>query len=91
MNSRTSTLRRGLCAVGAAATLGLVLAGPAAARPEPGEPAPTVVTETLPPPPVDDNALDLLQVGGGILAGLALAGAGMAVASRRRHAAPTPA
>ena len=36
--------------------------------------------------PIDDNAIEVLQLGAGILAGVALAGAGMAVASRRRHA-----
>ncbi|KGN33946.1 hypothetical protein N802_07390 [Knoellia sinensis KCTC 19936] len=37
---------------------------------------------------VDDNAIEVLQVGAGVLAGLALGGAGIAVASRRhRHAA----
>lgn len=92
MNARTSTIRRGACALGAAAALGLTLAGPANARPEPGEPVPTVViTDPPPPEPRDDNALELLQVGGGVLAGLALAGAGWAMASRRHHASPHPA
>ncbi len=35
---------------------------------------------------VDDNAVEYLQLGAGVLAGLGLGGAGMAVASRRRHA-----
>jgi hypothetical protein len=39
---------------------------------------------------VDDNAVEVLQLGGGLLAGIALAGAGMAAASRRGHA-PHPA
>jgi ABC-type sugar transport system substrate-binding protein len=89
MNTRTSTVRRGFCALGAAATLGLALAGPAAARPEPGEPVspkPIILVHK-----VDDNAFELFQVGGGILAGLALAGAGRAVASRRDHAGLHPA
>lgn len=84
-----STLQRGACTLAAAATLGLALAGPASARPDPGEPVPTPsgsvhVIET----PVDDNAVELLQVGGGLAAGLALAGAAAALASRRRHATP---
>lgn len=36
---------------------------------------------------IDDNAVEVLQLGAGILAGVALAGAGMALASRRTHAA----
>lgn len=93
MNTRTSTLRRGFCALGAAAALGLGLAGPANAvvLPDP-------IGSGVPPKgpfaievPIDDNALELLQVGGGILAGLALAGAGMAVATRRQHAHLSPA
>lgn len=92
MNTRTSAVRRGFCAVGAAAALGLGIAGPADARPEPGEPVPTVVITDPPPPgPRDDSALEWVQVGGGVLAGLALAGAGWAMASRRQHAGPHPA
>ena len=96
MNTRTTTVRRGLCVLGAAATLGLALAGPATARPEPGEPVGSCTEAVQPAPrtlsvPVDDNALELFQVGGGVLAGLALAGAGAAVVSRRHHIDPTPA
>ena len=76
-----------------ALALALVLAGPASAVVEPDP-----IGSALPPESpgvstvlVDDDAVELLQVGGGILAGLALAGAGLAVASRRRHAAPGPA
>jgi hypothetical protein len=90
-----STLRRTICTLGAAATLGLVLAGPASARPEPGDPVGSSGTATPGPAiirvPVDDNALELVQLGGGVLAGLALAGAGRAMASRRQHAHPIPA
>lgn len=86
MNARTSTLRRTCCAVGAAATLGFALAAPASAVVEPG-PGPGV-TPTVVVIPVDDDALELMQLGGGILAGLALAGAGAALVSRRHHAAP---
>ena len=34
----------------------------------------------------DDNALEYVQLGAGVLAGIALTGAGMAAASRRGHA-----
>jgi hypothetical protein len=37
---------------------------------------------------IDDNAVEYVQLGGGVLAGIALAGAGMAMASRRSHAHP---
>jgi hypothetical protein len=40
---------------------------------------------------VDDNALEYLQIGGGLLAGMALAGAGAALVSRRNHAHVRPA
>jgi F0F1-type ATP synthase membrane subunit c/vacuolar-type H+-ATPase subunit K len=92
MNAHT-TLRRSLCALGATAALGLALASPALAEVEPG-PGGRSQTTTVTKPyevPVDDNALEPAQLGAGILAGLALAGAGMAVASRRRHAALHPA
>lgn len=90
-----TTLRRSLCAAGAAAALGLSVAGPASARFEPGEPvgtprSGTTVTRTI-GVPIDDNALELVQLGGGVLAGIALAGAGMALASRRHHAGAHPA
>ncbi|AXG14625.1 hypothetical protein [Intrasporangium calvum] len=96
MNARTSSLRRTCCALGAAATLGLALAAPASAvvLPDPigsglppEQPSPGGVITVA----IDDNALELLQVGGGLLAGLALAGAGVALASRRHHSDPAPA
>ena len=50
---------------------------------------------SAPIPPVivfiDDDALELLLVGAGLLAGLSLAGAGAAMVSRRHHRDPTPA
>lgn len=36
---------------------------------------------------IDDNGVEVLQLGAGVLAGVALAGAGMALASRRAHVA----
>jgi hypothetical protein len=92
MNTRTNTVRRGLCTFGAAAALGLGFAGPASAVVLPD---PIGRSEVAPPsgPTVffDDNALEWVQVGGGVLAGIALAGAGAALASRRHHASPHPA
>lgn len=44
------------------------------------------VGSSLPSPvvlPVDDNAVEYLQLGAGVLAGIGLAGAGLAAASRR--------
>ena len=94
--SATSTFRRSAAAVGAAGILALSLAGPASARPDPstgelprcsvgcfegGTTSGGLATIT-----VDDNAFEVLQLGAGVLAGIALAGAGMAVASRRSHA-----
>lgn len=85
-------LRRSLCALGAAAALGLGVASPANARFEPGDPIGSSAAVPAPRPStivyVDDNALEVLQVGGGVLAGLALAGAGWAMASRRHGASP---
>lgn len=95
--SRSTTLRRGAAALGASTLIALSLSGPASARMLPGtgsqqelgcttacyqggDPAgaPRVVR-------IDNNAIEYLQLGGGLLAGIALAGAGMAVASRRGH------
>lgn len=53
----------------------------------PVDPSPPVVARML----VGDNAVEPLQLGAGVLAGVALAGAGLAVASRRRHAPAHPA
>lgn len=84
--------------MGASGLIALSLAGPASARPDPGtggwqelrctngcyeggtsgsDPTQYVV--------LDDNAVEFLQLGAGLLAGIAFAGAGMAVASRRNH------
>jgi hypothetical protein len=83
--------------MGASGLIALSLAGPSSARPDPGtggsqelrcttgcyeggtsggEPTQYVV--------LDDNAVEFLQLGAGLLAGIALAG-GVAVASRRNH------
>ncbi|HEX5428321.1 MAG TPA: hypothetical protein VFX00_08340 [Pedococcus sp.] len=96
--SRFTTFRRGAAALGSAGLIALSLAGPAAARQVPGTGSQqelgcttgcyqggTVSGGSPRPIPRDDNALEYLQLGGGVLAGIALAGAGMAVATRRTH------
>ncbi|HEY7722340.1 MAG TPA: hypothetical protein VIB11_10920 [Pedococcus sp.] len=97
--SHLTTIRRGAAAAGATGLIALSLAGPAAARPDPGTGGPHEWPAWSQPyqggqgsasttafVAVDDNAVELLQLGAGLLAGVALAGAGMAVASRRHHA-----
>lgn len=94
-----TTFRRGAAAAGATGLVALALAGPASARPLPGTGSPDEQRCTTAcfeggtgsggfarTVAVDDNAIELLQLGGGLVAGVALAGAGMAVASRRTHA-----
>lgn len=99
--SHTTTIRRSAALFAATGLIALSMAGPASAREVPGNGdwadqhcsvscyegsnttgAGTPVTEVF---RVDDNAIELLQLGAGLLAGVALAGAGMAVASRRSH------
>jgi hypothetical protein len=92
-----STFRRGASALGASALIALSLAGPASARPDPGtgglhewpqwsEPYVGGTGSTGPAANIDSNVPEYLQLGAGVLAGIALAGAGLAVASRRSHA-----
>ncbi len=99
--SNTTSIRRAACIAGATGLLALSMAGPASARQDPGTGSlkeqrcttscytpsaggggGTVTTNG----PTDDNAIEVLQLGAGILAGVALAGAGAVVASRRTHA-----
>ncbi len=103
--SHTTPARRTASALAASALLALVVAAPAAARPDPGtggtDPRPNAVrgpdagttgNGTRPTiVVVDDDAVEVLQIGAGILAGLALAGAGAAMVSRRTHRDPSPA
>jgi hypothetical protein len=94
--SHTISVRRIGSALGACALTALILAAPAAAQPDPGTggrdfPVSSAPGPQSPLPPVDDDALELLQVGAGLLAGVALAGAGAALVSRRHHGHPTPA
>jgi len=99
--SRFTTFHRAAATVGASGLIALSLAGPAAARPDPGtgsqqefrctnscfsggdtqqQPRPITV------PRLDESGVEYVQLGAGLVAGLALAGAGVAFASRRSHA-----
>jgi hypothetical protein len=95
--SHTSSVRRAACITGATGLIALSMGGPASARPDPGtggfhEHDCTVTCyqgpesgTSIPTPPVDGNGIEVLQLGAGLLAGIALAGAGMSVATRRSH------
>ena len=104
--SNTTSIRRAASIAGATGLIALSMAGPASARPNPGNGGPedshcttscfeggtTQGPSTAGFTPPDGGGFEVLQLGAGILAGLALAGAGMAVASRRTHGhAPHPA
>jgi hypothetical protein len=95
--ARTTHIRRALTVAGATGILAFSVVGPASARPDPGNGSQSEwscrtdcyeggttpgLTNTV---TVDDNAIEMLQLGGGVLAGLALAGAGAALVSRRSH------
>jgi len=95
--SAQSALRRSSAALGAAGVLALAVVGPAAARPDPGPgDIPRCTTGcfagqdghslNLPPATqVVEGGVQVVQLGAGVLAGVVLAGAGMAVAARRTH------
>jgi hypothetical protein len=97
MMSRFTAFQRAAAATGATGLIALSLAGPASARPDPGTGELPRCTSgcyqggtgpgtTPPPASTGSDGIEYLQLGAGILAGIALAGAGMAVASRRNHA-----
>ena len=89
------SIRRAAAVAGAAGLIALSLAGPAAARPDPGTggshegSALSSVSTGADEEPIrqvlriDDDALEYLQLGAGVAAGLALAGAGGLIVSRR--------
>ncbi|WP_161988529.1 hypothetical protein [Pedococcus bigeumensis] len=98
--SNTTSIRRAASILGATGLIALSMAGTASAREVPGnggaeelrcstncyqgpDAQPTNLTTIL---RVDDNAIEVLQLGAGLFAGIALAGAGAALASRRTHA-----
>ena len=99
--SHSISIRRSAAILGATGLIALSMAGPATARQVPGDGdwadqhcsvncyeggttgrAGTSSTQVF---KVDDNAVEYLQLGAGLLAGIALAGAGMAATSRRSH------
>ncbi len=98
--SRNTAFRRGAAAIGASGLIALSLAGPAAARPDPGtgdlhQQSPAIVVDSPTVTPmtqvlkIDDNAVEYLQLGAGVAAGLAFGGAGMLLVSRRAHGRDT--
>jgi hypothetical protein len=97
--SNTTSIRRSASVLGATGLIALSLAGPASAREVPGNGswadqhcstscfqggAPAGNQQT-PSTSISDNGVQVLQLGAGVLAGLALAGAGAAAFSRRSH------
>ena len=97
--SHTTSTRRSAAILGATGLIALSIAAPASARQVPGNgdwadqhcsvncyegPSGSggVTTPTI---AIDDNGVEVLQLGAGLLAGLALAGAGAAAFSRRTH------
>jgi hypothetical protein len=97
--SHTTTIRRSATILGATGLVALSMAGPASARQVPGNGdwadqhcstscyvgGTTGVSQRTPSIGIDDNGVEVLQLGAGLLAGLALAGAGAAAFSRRNH------
>lgn len=95
--SRLTAFRRGAAAAGATGLIALSLAGPTWARPDPGtgelphctsgcfEGGKTPTNGPTPPFTADNKGVGYLQLGAGVLAGLAL-GAGVGVISRNSHA-----
>jgi hypothetical protein len=96
--SHTTSIRRSASVLGVTGLIALSLAGPASARQVPGNgdwadqhcsvncyegPAPAGSSTRV--IRIDDNAVEVLQLGAGLLAGFALAGAGAAAFSRRSH------
>ena len=94
--SHITSIRRAATTIGATGLIAIALAGPASARPDPGTgsaaeqhcsvscyPGPDNAAPAAATPAADDNGIEVFQLGAGLLAGLALAGAGIAVASRR--------
>jgi hypothetical protein len=101
--SHTTSIRRSAGLLGASGLIALSMAAPASAREVPGngdwadqhcstncyEGGTTGVGRGTPSISIDDNGVEVLQLGAGLLAGLALAGAGAAAFSRRGHSHAT--
>jgi hypothetical protein len=95
--SHTTSIRRSAGLLGASGLIALSMAAPASAREVPGngdwadqhcstncyEGGTTGVGRGTPSISIDDTGVEVLQLGAGLLAGLALAGAGAAAFSRR--------
>lgn len=93
--SQPTAIRRTAAAAGATGLIALSLAGPAAARPDPGTGdlsrctsgcyqggSATPISAVVTP---DSTAVDYVQLGAGVLAGIALTGFALTVTSRRSH------
>lgn len=89
------TIRRLAAAVTVSGCTVLILAAPAQAKPDWGERTSTDGSSTIVREvtvPVDDNSLELLQIGLGALAGIGVAGAGAAaINARQNRRRPQPA
>jgi hypothetical protein len=97
--SHTTRIRRSASVLGATGLIALSMAGQASARDLPGngdwadqhcstscyEGGTLLNTNPAPAPRVDGGAVEYVQLGAGLLAGIALAGAGAAAFSRRTH------
>ena len=97
--SHTTSLRRSASLLGATGLIALSMAGPASAREVPGngdwadqhcsvscyEGGTTADPSSGSTPRGSGGTLEITQLGAGLLAGLALAGAGAAAVSRRNH------
>ena len=95
--SHSTSIRRSASIAGAAGLIALSMAGPASARAVPGngdwsdqhcstscyEGGTPLTTNPGPASRVDGGAVEYVQLGAGLLAGIALAGAGAAALSRR--------
>lgn len=97
MSHRTS-IRRAAAIVGTTGVIALSMAAPASARQDPGAgnqqewscrslcyEGGTTGTDLRSAITPDESTIEVVQLGAGVLAGVALAGAGLAVATRRRH------
>lgn len=85
--THTPRLRRWAAATTLSGIAAVTLAAPASARLDEGMPTPSAPTGTIVREvdvPVDDNALEYLQIGIAALAGMVVSGAGAAVVGRRR-------
>ncbi|WP_457254515.1 hypothetical protein [Pedococcus sp. P5_B7] len=97
--SHHTSIRRSASILGATGLIALSMAGPASARQVPGngdwadqhcstncyEGGTTGGSQRTVPGPIDGSGVEVLQLGAGLLAGIALAGAGAAAFSRRSH------